>query len=128
MEGLQKLCAPPPPTSAPFLLLCDGIGADLRWRREGKERSRGAHLHLITPQLLARYKTLCGATETPDSHTERDTEARTRRISISLSFKLGATNRGHQKLPLFVSTIDWELILSSYHHQELFFFNKGSFY
>lgn len=69
-EGGCKSCVRAPTSSPPpFLLLCDGIGADLRRCREGKERSRGAHLHLITPWLLARYKTLCGATDPSDSRT-----------------------------------------------------------
>lgn len=68
-EGCKSCVRPPSLSPPPFLLLCDGIGADLRWRREGKERSRGVHLHLITPWLLARYKTLCGATDPSDSRT-----------------------------------------------------------
>lgn len=68
--GLEKLCAPPLPL---LLFLCDGPEADLWWWwREGKERSRGAHLHLIALRLLARYKTPSKAEDPADTHTVRD--------------------------------------------------------
>lgn len=70
--GLEKLCAPPPP----LLFLCGGPGADLwSWCREGKKRSRGAHLHLITLRLLAWYKTLCKAGDPSDIRTVTPREA-----------------------------------------------------
>ena len=88
----KVVCTPSSPLlSSPLLppfFLCDGTGADLWWWwREGKKRSRGAHLHLITPRLLARYKTLCRAGDPSDIRTVKPRAAQRHgdfRISISL--------------------------------------------
>lgn len=108
--GCKSCVRPSPP---PFLLLCDGIGADLRRRREGKERSRGAHLHLITPWSLARYKTLCGATDPSDSRnitlneTQRRGDAGSAYHYHFLSFRLGETNRGPPKAVSLLRRLIW---------------------
>lgn len=127
--GCKSCVRPSPP---PFLLLCDGIGADLRRRREGKERSRGAHLHLITPWSLARYKTLCGATDPSDSRnitlneTQRRGDAGSAYHYHFYHLGWGKQTGGHQKLSLSVATIDLELLLLYYQQElfELFFFKK----
>lgn len=91
----------------PLPFLCDGPWADLWWWwREGKKRSRGAHLHLITLRLLAPYKTLHGAVDPSDTRTAtpRKTERTADLFSvfmISISWSIKWKNKqAHQELLL----------------------------